>query len=146
MYMQVCGHVHCERDHVPVARRESEVKQKHVNLKTTEELQMEEIQRLRKEAKRKLRQSRKSFRKLAKSSGPIAVKYSKKTTETLEFQFKTTGRDRTKVSEQQYSATVHPSQFAMMLRSTSKAENFHPNVVSCIHIYSLIPSPKYRRV
>ena len=111
--------------------RVSEAKQKqaHLKIKTTEELQMEEMQRLRKEAKRRLRQSRKSFRKLAKSSGPIAVKYSKKTTETLEFRFKTAGRERMKVSGQ-HPAVVHPTQFAMTLRSSSKAENFHPNVVS----------------
>lgn len=95
---------------------------------------MEEIQRLQKEAKKKLRESRKSFRKLAKSSGPVAVKYSKKPTEAHEFNFKTKGRERTKIRGQQHPAAVHPNQFPMTLRSSTKGENFHPMIVSSLEL------------
>ena len=79
-----------------------------------------------------MRESRKSFRKLAKSSGPVAVKYSKKPTEAHEFNFKTKGRERMKIRGQQHPAAVHPNQFPMTLRSSTKGENFHPMIVSSL--------------
>ena len=113
---------------------EAKTKPTQPQAKTTEQLQMEEIQRLQKEAKKKLRESRKSFRKLAKSSGPVAVKYSKKPTEAHEFNFKTKGRERTKICGQQHPAAVHPNQFPMTLRSSTKGENFHPMIVSSLEL------------
>ena len=90
---------------------------------------MEEIARLRKEAKKKLRQSRRSFKRLAKTSAPVRIKGSKPTTVAVEFTFKTNERDRGKVSAKPVSG-VNSNTFPMTLRSSKRDDDFHPNFVS----------------
>ena len=64
--------------------------------KTTEELELEEIRQLQKEAKKALEQSRGSFQCQGKSSSPIVVMGSRPTPQAMEFNFhpKDCGRSR----------------------------------------------------
>ena len=108
---------------------------------STEELQMQEIALLKKEAKKKLRQSRKSFRMLAKSSGPIPVKCTRAPTEAVAFKFRSKSRDRSKQAGQQMVDELNPARFAMTLRSSNKEENYHPHVVSTMSGYTFAQMP-----
>ncbi len=96
---------------------------------TSEELELQEIERLKKEAEKRIKMSRRSFRKLAKTSAPAPVKYSKPTTEAHEPQLRTLKRKR-RSSASQNEDGINPSRFAMTLRSSSKDDNFHPCMVS----------------
>lgn len=80
---------------------------------------MEEIQRLQKEAKKKLKRSRRSFRKLAKTSAPAPVKYSKPTTEAVGFNFHTESRERGRSLAKPVEG-INPVKFPMTLRSSKE--------------------------
>ena len=98
-------------------------------VKSTEQLQMEEIRRLQLEAKKKLRSSRRSFMRLAKGgSKPVkVVKGSKPPTEVKEFSFsRAAGGEKSSGSAQQ-GEVVHPSNFASTLRTRHASED-------CSHI------------
>ena len=89
---------------------------------------------MQREAKRKLRRSKRSFHKLAKVSGPMrAIKGSKPPTETKEFNFKTTNgrKSRNNSSRSCGVRDVHPSNFANSLRSLDVADNI-TMVSNCI--------------
>lgn len=97
---------------------------------STEELQMAEIKRLQLEAKNKLKQSRRSFQRLAKSSRPMkVVKGSKPPTETKEFSFSkaTTGTPHAGGGAGGVEP-LHPSNFASILRSRHPSDNLDPLV------------------
>ena len=102
--------------------------------KTTEELQLEEVKRLQKEAKKTLQQSRRSFQHLVKTTGPVVVKGSKPTTQAVEFNFHTKDRDRSRPgSATKTQEGVNPTNFPQTLRNFNSTDNFNPNFVSCLH-------------
>ncbi len=96
---------------------------------TSEELELQEIELLKKEAKKRLRMSRRSYQRLAHTSAPVPVKGSKPTTEALEPRLRAMSRDRGR-SGSQYNGGINPTNFPMTLRSSCKEDNFHPCMVS----------------
>ena len=90
-------------------------------VKTKEEMEAEEIEKMQEEARKKLRQNRRSFRRLAKSSKPQPVKYSKPMTEAVGFNFRTDKRCQRRSAAsrgpQPNLSGSHPSNFPMTLRS-----------------------------
>ena len=88
---------------------------------------MEEIKRLQTETRKRLRQNRRSFRKLASSSGPIAVKGTKPTTQAKEFNFHTKKKDQPVSTKSQ---AMNVTNFPSTLRSSSSADTYNPNFVS----------------
>lgn len=118
--------------------RECEIKPSHSSTsrapqakKTYEELQMDEVKRLKKEAMKRLRQSRRSFANLTKTSGPVVVKGSMPTTEPMEFKFHQTTREKKgQVVKTGSNSVVHPQQFFSSLRSSRNTDRYNPNVVS----------------
>ena len=99
--------------------------------KTTEQLKFEEVQRLQKEAKKTLQQSRRSFQRLVKSSAPVVVKGSKPTTQAMEFNFHTKDRERSRPGSATKTEGVHPANFPQTLRCSDSTDNYNPNFVSC---------------
>ena len=98
--------------------------------KTTEELEMEQVEELKKEAQLKLELSKRSFQMLSKQAEPVAVKRSKHTTEPVEFNFKTSERCKPSApSAMDNSITVNPSNFPLLLRNSSKEEKVQPTAV-----------------
>lgn len=97
---------------------------------------MEEIKRLQMETRKRLRQNRRSFRKLANSSGPIAVKGSKPTTQAKEFHFHATKKEQHAVSIK--SECVNVTNFPATLRSSNNADAYNPNFVSELTLVSNI--------
>ena len=100
------------------------------------------MKRLQKEAKKKLQQSRRSYQRLVKSSGPVVVKGSRPTTQAVEFNFHTKDRERTKPSPGgSQKDGVNPTNFPQTLRNFNSTDNYNPNFVStryihvCIHTY-----------
>ena len=100
-------------------------------VKSTEQLQMEEIKRLQLEAKKKLKSSRRSYMRLAKGAKPIKViKGSKPPTEVKEFSFcrPAAGGDKSGPAGGggaglQNGMVVHPSNFASTLRSRHASDD-----------------------
>ena len=123
---------------MPHIYREREIKPSHSSVprapqikKTYEDLQMEEVQRLKKDVMKRLRQSRRSFASLTKSSGPVVVKGSMPTTEPVEFKFHQTTREKKgQVVKTESNSVVHPQQFFSSLRSSRNTDKYNPNVVS----------------
>ena len=87
---------------------------------------MEEIARLQCETKHKLRQSRKSFRRLAKTSKPVKVVYAKAPTEPVDFHFRTEERERErgKALADQSSSGAALVDFPSTLRRSHKGDNW----------------------
>ncbi len=98
--------------------------------KTTEELELEEVKRLQKEAKKVLQQSRRSFQRLGKSSGPVVVKGSRPTTQAMEFNFHTKDRERSKPGSASKKGAINPTNFPQTLRNFNNTDNYNPNFVS----------------
>ena len=91
---------------------------------------------MQKEAKKKLQQSRRSFLRLGKTSGPVVVKGSKPTTQTVEFNFHTKDRDRTnRPGSASKKDGVNPANFPQTLRNFNSADNYNPNFVSYMYMY-----------
>ena len=122
----------------PVFPSTSEPKQQPHPKKTTEELELEEVKRLQKEAKKVLQQSRRSFQLLGKAHGPVVVKGSKPTTQAKEFNFHTKDRERSRPGSASKKEGVNPTNFPQTLRNFSSADNYNPNFVSymymCVYI------------
>ncbi len=78
--------------------------------KTHEELQLEEMKRLQTLTRKRLRASRRSFVRLSKTSGPVQVKGKLPTTETVEFHFHQTSREK-KGTVMYIHCTVHNAGF-----------------------------------
>ncbi len=94
-------------------------------MKSTEQIQMEEIKRLQLEAKKKLRSSRRSFMRLAKGAKPVkVVKGSKPPTEVKEFRFSRPAAGEGRSASSAQSDLVHPSNFASTLRTRHASDNF----------------------
>ena len=110
----------------------SEPKQSQPPKKTTEELELEEVKRLQKEAKKALQQSRRSFQRLGKSSGPVVVKGSKPTTQAKEFNFHTKDRERSRPGSATKKEGVNTTNFPQTLRNFNSTDNYNPNFVSCV--------------
>ena len=107
--------------------KDSETKPKKA-IKSTEQLQMEEIGRLRLEAKKRLKSSRRSFQRLTKGSKPIrAVKGSKRPTQIKEFHFSKVV-DRSHVMPQREA--IHPESFAKTLRSRHPSDTYEPKMAA----------------
>ena len=113
-----------------------------VRVKTTEERQLEEIDRLRKETKKKLRRSQQSFHHLAKIQGPMrAIKGSKPPTETKEFNFsKLASGEKHSCGSTGVRAgeVVHPSNFASTLRSKNVTDSCDSSTVSTVVLVNLL--------
>lgn len=109
--------------HTPEVLRRQE-KKKPFTTKTTEELEMDQIEELKKEAQLKLKLSKRSFQMLSKPAEPAAtVKRAKHTTEPVEFNFKTNERCKPNASSVlDNSVTINPSNFPLLLRNSSKEE------------------------
>ena len=109
--------------HSRVCRRYLAKKQSQVK-RTRKELDTEKMQKMQEEARKKLREYRKSFHRLADSAKkPKVVKYSKPTTESVGFEFRTDRRLRKRRAESaqhpSHSSVAHPNTFPMTLRSAS---------------------------
>lgn len=100
-------------------------------IKSTEQLQMEEIKRLQLEAKQRLKNSRRSFQRLAKGSKPIkAVKGSKRPTRIKPFHFSKVADNKSRGNAMgSQSGEVHPSDFAKTLRSRHPSDGYEPGMV-----------------
>lgn len=88
-------------------------------------MEAEEIEKMQEDTKKKLRENRKSFQRIANSAKkPKVVKYSKPTTESVGFKFRTDRRLRRRAGGSGkppvYSSGLHPSTFPMTLRSANK--------------------------
>eukprot|EP00731_Ephydatia_muelleri_P027025 Em0018g1125a len=112
--------------HTPGVLRRQEKKRPFPS-KTTEELEMEQVEELKKEAQLKLELSKRSFQMLSKQAEPVAVKRAKHTTEPVEFNFKTSERCKPSApSAMDNSITVNPSNFPLLLRNSLKEEKVQP--------------------
>lgn len=98
-------------------------------MKSTEQLQMEEIKRLQLEAKKRLKTSRRSFHRLAKGSQALkAVKGSKRPTQIKEFHFSKVV-DKSRAGAVGSQSGDGPIDFAKTLRSRHPSDNYDPNAV-----------------
>ena len=87
-------------------------------MRTKEELEKEEREKMQAEVRKQLQQNRRSFHRLAKSSKPQPVKHSKPTTEPVGFNFRTDERCRRKtISRPPSASNASASAFPMLLRS-----------------------------
>ena len=98
-------------------------------VRTRDQVEAEEMEKMQEETRKKLRQNRKSFRRLAISSKrPTAVKFTKPTTDAIGFKFRTDRRCRKRAASasrpkmKPHSSGSHPSNFPMTLRSDSTNE------------------------
>ena len=115
-----------------LAKKRGEVKKK-----TREQLDAEEMEKMQEESRKKLREYRKSFHRLANSTKkPKTMKYSKPTTESVGFKFKTEerfrGRQKTAAGcRPPHASESHPNNFPMTLRSASKT-----NIQTEVHTHT----------
>ena len=107
------AHTHTNT-HTYISKREA--RKRKYQAKSTEELELEKIKELRKEARKKMKLSRRSFMNLSKTFEPVQIKNSRPPTETKEFKF---SKEKPRASSQEEDS-INPAKFPMTLRSSEK--------------------------
>ena len=129
--------MHCCSQYFFFALRRYLAKKQNKVVKTREELDEEEMKQMQAQTKKKLRQYRKSFHRLANSSKLEPVKYSKPMTEAVGFNFRTDRRCRKRATASLGSkpkpSGTHPSSFPMTLRSGKSLQEVKVRIVCVLH-------------